>query len=67
VKRRVRFYADYPYAAQFAGGQIRSITPQARQVKYRAMRCYVSQLSTFWQDETAVAQAAQAWVERELP
>lgn len=59
-------YADYPYAASkvVAPGKMMALSDSARQAKIESLRQYRSQLSTFWKDETAMAEEVSRWVER---
>lgn len=60
----VRYYADYPYAEKFIGGIPLPCDESDRLTKLNAMRCYTSQLSTFWRDDTAIIKAVNSWQER---
>ncbi|MBI5293671.1 MAG: PIG-L family deacetylase [Chloroflexi bacterium] len=62
----LHYYADYPYAASapLAGFAEVALSAEARQAKLRAFQAYSSQLSTFWADEAAVAEAAGHWAEQ---
>jgi LmbE family N-acetylglucosaminyl deacetylase len=62
--RRVRYYADYPYAATVAGGRPVSISEAGRRAKIEAVRAYCSQLSSFWSNEAQMTQAVGNWDER---
>lgn len=44
--------------------QVRSISDQAIQVKLAAMRCYASQMSTFWQNTAEMAQSMITYVQQ---
>ena len=59
-------YADYPYAASkaVAPGRMIALSDSARQAKIEALRQYRSQLSTFWKDESAMAEEVSRWAER---
>lgn len=78
---RVFFYADYPYAERQVAVEARLQTVRAGcpslhmleeplseknlQAKIKAMQAYHSQVSTFWQDEQALAQSMQAYHQRQ--
>lgn len=59
-------YADYPYAASkvVAPGKVIALSHSAHQAKIESLRQYRSQLSTFWQDEAAMADEVSRWAER---
>lgn len=68
LKRKLRYYADYPYARDPQGQEIlefieRSpewgadnlkVTDRGLEVWWNAARAYRSQISTFWEDESAL-------------
>lgn len=61
---RVRYYADYPYAAKIAGGGPIPVSEAGRKAKIAATRAYISQLSTFWEQDAKMAEEVGNWVER---
>lgn len=65
VRGRLKYYADYPYAASLpaAGGNPIPLTAEVRQVKVSAVRAYASQLSTFWQNEQKMENSVLNWAE----
>lgn len=78
---RVFFYADYPYAERQVAVEARlqtvragcpslhmleeSLSEKNLQAKIKAMQAYQSQVSTFWQDEQALAKSMQAYHQRQ--
>jgi len=65
-KLRFRYYADYPYAESAPGGIEIPLSDSDRQAKIESVRCYSSQLSTFWEDDVAMVKRVSHWAERAL-
>ncbi len=63
-KWRFRYYADYPYAVSFSGGTEILLSDSDRRAKIESIRCYSSQLSTFWQDDAEMVDQVNHWTER---
>ena len=66
AKNPIRYYADYPYAEKFIGGTRLPYDESDRLTKLKAIRCYTSQLSTFWRGDTAIIKAVNSWQERAI-
>ncbi len=64
AKWRLRYYADYPYAESVVGGIEIPLSDSDRQAKIESIRCYSSQLSTFWEDDSAMVNRVSQWTER---
>ncbi len=64
TSRRLHHYADYPYAQSVAGGVEVRLSEAAKRAKIQAVRAYISQLSSFWANETAMVESVGGWVER---
>ncbi|MBI5715544.1 MAG: PIG-L family deacetylase [Chloroflexi bacterium] len=64
LKRRFRHYADYPYAESVLGGIEIPLSDSDRQAKIESIRCYSSQISTFWEDDSAMVNRVSQWTER---
>ncbi len=59
-----QYYADYPYAESFPGGEIVSISEAGKQHKIEAIAAYESQLSSFWPNAKVMAEKVNGWSER---
>lgn len=65
-KLRFRYFADYPYAESVVGGIEIPLSDSDRQAKIESIRCYSSQLPTFWEDDAAMVERVSHWTERAL-
>lgn len=63
---RFRYYADYPYSESVVGGIEIPLSDSDRQAKIESIRCYSSQLSTFWKDEAEMVDRVSRWTERAI-
>ena len=73
---RVRYYEDYPYAADEAAvrsltayhpgweRKVTSLSKRALQAKVEAVACYQTQISSFWADADAMRQALTEQADR---
>jgi LmbE family N-acetylglucosaminyl deacetylase len=61
---RYQYYADYPYAESVPGGEVVKVSEEGIRHKIQAIRAYKSQLSSFWADDTAMAEQVSKWDER---
>lgn len=59
-----KYYADYPYAESFPGGEVVSISDEGKQHKIEAIAAYESQISSFWPNAKVMTEKVNDWTER---